>query len=112
MYGIISTPVDGLCDFLQQRNVLRAVDIRFFDLHHDPPFRLSSAQHAKLLADFLREVWPASYGIVLEGLRGAVDMQTHRALKKIGKEHADVRVLGYITETGKDAIAAVFRIDQ
>ena len=39
-------------------------------------------------------------------------MQTHSALKKIGKEHADVRVLGYITETGKDAIAAVFRIDQ
>ena len=60
MCGIISTPVDGLCDFLQQGNVLRAVYIRFLDLHHDPPFRPPSAQHAKLLADFLREVWPAS----------------------------------------------------
>jgi hypothetical protein len=62
--------------------------------------------------DLLREVWPASQGIVLQGLRGAVDMQAHSALQKIDKEHADMWVLSYIAETGKDAIAAVFRIDQ
>ena len=110
--GIIGTPVDGFLDFLQQGNVLRTVDVGFLDFYHNPPFRPPSAHDGDILLDCFRDVWPAhQHGIVLQDLRGAVDMEAYGALKKIDKEQADMGVLGDIPETRQDAVASVFWIE-
>ncbi len=109
----VRSPIDLALQLLQQRHMLRALDVGFLHLHHDPALRPSFPFFRQLDQDVLWYLVPiAGHFLVFDDSRLAVDMQPDGIPKKIQNEHGDMRVLGDVPEIGENAVAAVFGVSE
>src|ERR1700704_6049629 len=90
-----------------------ALDVGLLDLDHHPPIRPSLAVLRQLGQHILGQLVGKGFELVaLRDARLAIDMQADGISIEVEDQQGDVRIFRNVPQTGKYAVAAVFRVEE
>src|SRR4051812_21367016 len=93
--------------------MLGALDVGLLDLDHHPPIRPSLAVLRQLGQHILGQLVGKGFELVaLHDARLAIDMQADGISIEVEDQQGDVRIFRNVPQTGKYAVAAVFRVEE
>src|SRR4030081_4147475 len=93
--------------------MLGALDVGLLDLDHPPPIRPSLAVLRQLGQHILGQLVGKGFELVaLHDARLAIDMQANGISIEVEDQQGDVRIFRNVPQSGKYAVAAVFRVEE
>ena len=109
----VGAPIDRPVLLLHKRDMLGALDIRFFNLNHHPALGAFGSFQRQQFHDILRKlVRIGGQFFIFDSSRPAVNVEADGIPVAVEDQHADMRVLGKISEIGENAVAPVFGVEQ